>query len=58
MQRRHLLALTPALMLPGIARAQAAPEILARFPAGTFLENLVVEPGGRVLFTNYSARRV
>lgn len=58
MQRRHLLALAPALLLAGHARAQAAPEILARYPSGTFLENLVVEPDGRVLFTNYFARRI
>jgi hypothetical protein len=58
MQRRHLLALAPALFLPGALRAQPAPEILARFPAGTFLENLVVTPDGGVLFTNYFARRI
>lgn len=58
MQRRHLLALTSAMALPRLAQAQASPEILARFPSGTFLENLVVEPSGRVLFTNYFARRI
>jgi sugar lactone lactonase YvrE len=40
------------------ARAQPAPEILARFPNGTFLENLVIRPDGSVLFTNYFARTV
>jgi sugar lactone lactonase YvrE len=41
------------------AQAQAvAVQPLARFPAGTFLENLVVRPDGAVLFTNYFARRV
>ncbi len=58
MQRRHLLALAPALLLARPGRAQAAPEILARYPSGTFLENLAVEPEGRVLFTNYFARRI
>lgn len=37
----------------------APPQVLARFPNGTFLENLVVAPEtGRVLFTNYFARRI
>ncbi len=58
LHRRHLLALAPAPFLMPAAHAQAAPEILARFPAGTFLENLVLAPGGRVLFTNYFARRL
>lgn len=51
-------AAAPTLGLPGAARAQPAPEILARYPHGTFLENLLVQPGGQVLFTNYFARRV
>ncbi|MBB3896705.1 SMP-30/gluconolactonase/LRE family protein [Roseococcus suduntuyensis] len=58
MQRRHLLAFAPLSLLAAPVRAQSAPEILARFPNGTFLENLVVEPEGRVLFTNYLARRI
>jgi hypothetical protein len=58
MQRRHLLALAPALFLAKPARAQVAPDILARYPNGTFLENLAVESDGRVLFTNYFARRI
>lgn len=53
--RRHLAL---AAMAPLPAAAQSAPEILARFPQGTFLENLVVEPDGRVIFTNYFARRL
>jgi hypothetical protein len=40
------------------AAAQSAPEILARYPSGTFLENLALEPDGRVLFTSYFARRI
>lgn len=58
MQRRHLLALAPLSFLAAPLRAQPAPEILARFPNGTFLENLIVEPDGSVLFTNYLARRI
>ncbi len=54
--RRDVLML--AALLPVAARAQAAPEILVRFPNGTFLENLVVAPDGSVLFTNYFARRI
>ncbi len=43
----------------GAAHAQGLAVLpLARFPAGTFLENLVVRPDGTVLFTNYFARRV
>ncbi|MDO9501483.1 SMP-30/gluconolactonase/LRE family protein [Falsiroseomonas sp.] len=58
MQRRLFLALAPASLLARPVQAQPAPEILARFPHGTFLENLVVMPDGRVLFTNYFARRL
>lgn len=58
MHRRHLLALAPASLLAWPARAQPAPDILARYPSGTFLENLAVEPDGRVIFTNYFARRI
>lgn len=54
--RRHLGLAAAALPLPAVA--QAGPDLLARFPNGTFLENLVVEPDGRVLFTNYFARRL
>lgn len=53
-QRRAVFLAGLALASP--VRAQAAPEILARFPNGTFLENLVVLPNGDVLFTNYFAR--
>jgi len=57
--RRGALALGAGLFLAGRAvRAQAAPDILARFPNGTFLENLVVRPDGAVLFTNYFARAI
>ena len=55
LRRRVLFALAPALLT---GRAQAATEILVRFPPGTFLENLVVGEDGRVLFTNYFARRI
>lgn len=68
--RRGALALPAAALAGGVAAppparsqpsapADALPvEVLARFPPGTFLENLAVEPSGRVLFTNYTARRV
>lgn len=58
MHRRHLLALAPAPFLARGAAAQPAPEVLARFPSGTFLENLVLLPDGRVLFTSYFSRRI
>jgi hypothetical protein len=53
-----MLAAAAALVLAPPVRAQAAPEILARFPSGTFLENLLVRGDGSVLFTNYFARRL
>ncbi len=56
--RRHFGIAAAGLALSVPASAQAALDILARFPNGTFLENLVVEPDGRVLFTNYFARRL
>lgn len=59
MHRRTLFtALAGAVVAPLTppALAQPAPDILARFPNGTFLENLVVGPDGRVIFTNYFAR--
>jgi hypothetical protein len=60
MNRRSLLALLPTAVATAAtqARAQPAPEILARFPNGTFLENLVIRQDGSVLFTNYFARAV
>jgi hypothetical protein len=56
--RRSLGLAAAGLVIPPMARAQSGPEILARFPNGTFLENLVVEPDGRVIFTNYFAKRL
>ncbi|WP_144300236.1 SMP-30/gluconolactonase/LRE family protein [Elioraea rosea] len=60
MHRRTLVTAlaggTVALSVTVPALAQPAPEILARFPNGTFLENLVVASDGRVIFTNYFAR--
>ena len=58
LSRRTLLALGGGAMLATGAVAQSPLAILARFPNGTFLENLVVEPGGRVIFTNYFAKRL
>lgn len=55
--RRSLGLLAAAAAVRPVA-AQAGVEMLARFPNGTFLENLVVEPDGRVIFTNYFARRL
>jgi streptogramin lyase len=56
--RRGLGLLAGGLVAARAGRAQAGTEILVRFPNGTFLENLVVEPDGRVIFTNYFARRL
>lgn len=59
--RRGLAALPiVALAIPAARplRAQEAPEILASFPNGSFLENLLVAPNGAVRFTNYFARAV
>lgn len=56
--RRRLGLAALGLAMPLSARAQPGPEILARFPNGTFLENLVVGPDGDVIFTNYVARRL
>jgi hypothetical protein len=58
MDRRQILALLPLALAARAAHAQAAPEILARYPNGTFLENLLVQPDGTVLFTSYFARAV
>lgn len=61
MRRRDMLALGLTAALPRAAAAQtpqAGPQPLARFPAGTFLENLVVRPDGTVLFTSYFGRSV
>lgn len=54
---RRGLALLGAGLSAG-AQAQPVPEPLARFAAGTFLENLIVRPDGAVLFTSYFARRI
>lgn len=62
----RLAALPPAALAtvfplrprPAAAQPAPAPEILARYPSGTFLENLAVAPDGRVLFTSYFARRI
>lgn len=58
MRRRGILAAMAAL--PAGQSVAQAPRVepLARFPSGTFLENLVVRPDGTVLFTNYFARRI
>lgn len=55
---RHFGLAAAGLALPVPAIAQVTQDILARFSNGTFLENLVVEPDGIVLFTNYFARRL
>lgn len=39
-------------------RACATAETLASYPSPAFLENLIVEPSGRVLFTSYLAREI
>jgi len=37
---------------------QADTRILASYPSGAFLENLEVQPDGRILFTNYPAKTI
>jgi len=44
----------PALSAP----TQEKLEVLAAFPAGSFLENLEVQPDGRILFTNYFSKTI
>lgn len=39
-------------------KACARVETLASYPHGAFLENLIVEPSGRVLFSNYTAKEI
>jgi hypothetical protein len=51
-----LAAVTTAA--PAAIKAALQPEILARFPNGIFLENLIVTQAGLVRFTNYTARSV
>ncbi|WP_203070297.1 SMP-30/gluconolactonase/LRE family protein [Falsiroseomonas ponticola] len=58
LNRRGLGLATASLAFAPAARAQPAPEILARYPNGTFLENLAIRPDGSVLFTSYFARAV
>ncbi|MGK7870050.1 hypothetical protein [Falsiroseomonas sp. E2-1-a20] len=58
LSRRALFAVASGLLAAPPAQAQQAPEILARFPSGTFLENLVVRGDGSVVFTNYFVRRL
>lgn len=61
MRRRGVLALAGLGMAGcetlGLGRP-ARPVPLARFPNGTFLENLLVLPDGTVLFTSYFARAI
>lgn len=58
MRRRQALGGLGIGLLAGRAAAQPAPRPLARYPAGTFLENLILRADGSVLFTNYFARRI
>lgn len=55
-----LLGVAPGLALAQETRTEpcASVEVLAAYPTGAFLENLLVEPSGRVLFTNYTAREI
>lgn len=58
MRRRGVLAAAAGLRFVPAQAQGVAIEPLARFPNGTFLENLVVRPGGGVLVTNSFARRI
>ena len=53
------VALMPAAARRGAAQtALPAPEVLASFPTGTFLENLEPQPDGSVLFTSYLDKKI
>jgi hypothetical protein len=54
--RRAALAL-PVLALPAWAQAPAH-RVVALYPSGHFLENLLIRPDGAVLFTSYFAHEV
>lgn len=60
--RLGLRGLLLAAAMAGAAAAATAqttgPRIVASFPAGAFLENLLVRPGGVVLYTHYFAREI
>ncbi|MBS7788573.1 hypothetical protein KTR66_01125 [Roseococcus sp. SDR] len=57
--RRAALALPPGLALTSLAQAQQpAHRVVALYPSGHFLENLMLRPDGAVLFTSYFAREV
>lgn len=51
-------ALTTLVAAPSVAEPAQPPEILAEYPPGTFLENLLPLPDGSLLVTSYLARRV
>lgn len=57
-----VVACTPAASPPAPANtrqaeaAPSAPEILASFEAPAFLENLIIEPDGSIIFTNYTGK--
>lgn len=60
---RTLFVLLGTLAMTACASMQpqstcARVETLASYPHGAFLENLIVERSGRVLFTNYTAREI
>jgi hypothetical protein len=53
-----LLGAATAPAVAAAATACATAETLASYPAPAFLENLTVEPSGRLLFTSYLAREI
>ena len=53
------LAVLAAIAFTSAAGAQAPKsEVLARYPHGTYLENMLADDDGSVLVTNYFARRI
>lgn len=55
--RRAVLAL-PMLATAGARAQPPAHRVVARYPSGHFLENLLIRPDGAVLFTSYFANEV
>ena len=52
-----MFALVVCMTIPAVAQ-QTDVRVLASYPTGTFLENLEVQPDGRLLFTNYPGKSI
>jgi hypothetical protein len=53
-----IIGITPSHVFAQNSESCAKAETLASYPHGNFLENLIVEADGRVLFTSYIAKRI